>query len=73
MKFDTDKVTLETAMNPLGWVFAEYELGKRITKDMVDFDTDAWDVQVNVHGIVLFRNKETARRLLKIGGWDELS
>ena len=51
-------------MNPCGWVYAEYEPGKRVTKDMVSFDTNREDVQVNVYGVVLFYNTDTAKMLL---------
>ena len=53
-----------TSMNPCGWVYAEYEPGKRVTKDMVSFDTNREDVQVNVYGVVLFYNTDTAKMLL---------
>ena len=48
-----------------GWVFAEYEPGKRVIKDMVTFDTNREDVHVNKYGVVLFYNTDTALRLLK--------
>ena len=52
--------------NPLGWVFAEYALGKRITVAMVSFDcSDREDVQVNKYGVVLFYDMYTAHALLK--------
>jgi hypothetical protein len=47
------------------WVIAEYEPGKRVTKDMITFDTSRPDVHVNKYGVVLFRNTDTALRLLK--------
>jgi hypothetical protein len=47
------------------WVIAEYEPGQRVTKDMITFDTDRSDVHVNEYGVVLFRNTDTALRLLK--------
>ena len=57
---------LHVAINheDLCWVFAEYEPGKRVTKDMVTFDTKRQDVRVNLHGVILFYDSWTARRLL---------
>lgn len=57
---------LETSSNPMSWVFAEYEPGKRITQDMVDFDLDRSDVHVNVHGVVHFYSAQVARQLLRM-------
>jgi hypothetical protein len=49
-----------------GWVFAEYEPGKRVTKEMLSFDIKGrQDVRVNIHGVVLFYNMVTALRLLE--------
>lgn len=49
-----------------GWVFAEYEPGKRVTKEMISFDIKGRrDIRVNPNGVVLFYNMNTARRLLK--------
>ena len=48
-----------------GWVFAEYEPGKRVIKDLVTFDTNREDVHVNKYGVILFYNSDTARLLLK--------
>lgn len=53
-----------TSMNPCGWVYAEYEPGQRVLKDMVTFDTDREDVQVNEYGVVLFYRTDTAKMLL---------
>ena len=47
------------------WVVAEYKPGKRVTKDMITFDTNRPDVHVNKYGVVLFRDNDTALRLLK--------
>jgi hypothetical protein len=57
----------ETSMDPefRFWIFAEYEPGKRITKDMVTFDTNRPDVHVNKYGVILFRYRDTAQRLLE--------
>ena len=49
----------------LGWSLAEYEPGKRVTKDMVTFDTNREDVHVNKYGVILFYNISTAKLLLK--------
>ena len=61
MKFET--VTMDPKF--VCWVIAEYEPGKRVTKDMVTFDTDRKDIHVNKYGVVHFYNTETARILLK--------
>lgn len=58
-------IKLKTATNPLGWVFAEYEPGKRVTADMVSFDCKREDIQVNAHKVVLFYDMNVARLLLK--------
>jgi hypothetical protein len=47
------------------WVIAEYEPGKRVTKDMITFDTNRRDVHVNKYGVVLFYNTDTALMLLE--------
>lgn len=64
---------LDTSANPLGWTFVELSadgqlFSKRLTRDMVTFDTKRKDVRINVHDIVLFYNADTARRLLAIKG-----
>lgn len=46
------------------WVFIEYEPGKRLTNDMVSFDTNREDVHVNKYGVVLFYDTQTARMLV---------
>lgn len=56
---------LFSSMEPIHWVFAEYEPGKRVTKDMVTFNTDREDVQVNEYGVVLFDRTDTAKMLLE--------
>ena len=61
MKIET--VTMDREF--LFWVIAEYEPGKRVTKDMITFDTNRPDVHVNEYGVVHFRNTDTALRLLK--------
>ena len=48
------------------WVIAEYEPGKRVTRDMISFDTNREDVAVNKHGVVLFYDTTTAKCLLSI-------
>lgn len=53
------------ADNPLGWVFAEYAPGQRVTHDMVQFDCDRQDVQVNAHRVVLFHDTHLAMELLR--------
>ena len=59
-------IKLQVSDNPLGWVFAEYSPGQRVLEKMVKFDCrDREDIQVNVHGVVLFYNTDTARMLLK--------
>lgn len=63
-RYDPSKVVLEQSQNPMSWLFAEYEPGKRITSDMVSFDLDRADVHVNVHGVVHFYDAWTARQLL---------
>lgn len=55
----------DVSSNPLGWVVAEFGTGQRVLKDMVSFDLNRSDVQVNVHGVVLFHDTETAKTLLK--------
>ena len=60
MKFET---TMDREF--FGWVFAEYDPGKRVTKDMVTFDTFREDVHVNKYGVVLFRETCTAKMLLE--------
>lgn len=57
---------LLTADNPLGWVFAEYAPGKRVTKDMIHFDTNREDVKINMHGVVLFYDVRIANFLLNL-------
>ena len=53
-------------LEDFGWVFAEYEPGKRVTKEMLSFDIKGrQDVRANIHGVVLFYNTDTARRLLE--------
>lgn len=60
------EIKLQVCDNPLGWIFAEYAPGQRITADMVSFDChDRQDVQVNKYRVVLFYNTDTARALLK--------
>ena len=61
MKIET--ITMDPEFR--NWVIAEYQPGKRVTKDMVSFDTDRKDVHVNKYGVVLFYNTDTALRLLK--------
>lgn len=53
-------------LEDFGWAFAEFVPGKRVTKDMVTFDTKRQDVRVNPNGVLLFYNFDTARRLLAI-------
>ena len=61
MKFDVC-----SNMEDFGWVFAEYELGKRVTKEMISFDIkNRQDIRANSNGVVLFYDIYTARRLLK--------
>ena len=49
-----------------GWVFAEYEPGKRVTKEMISFDIKGrQDIRANSYGVVLFYDIITARRLLE--------
>lgn len=49
-----------------GWVFAEYEPGKRVTKEMISFDIkNRQDIRANSNGVVLFYDILTARRLLE--------
>ena len=60
MKFHTT-----SSHEDYAWVFAEYEPGKRVTKDMVTFDINRMDVRVNVNGVVLFYNRDTAKMLLQ--------
>ena len=49
-----------------GWVFAEYEPGKRVTKEMISFDIkNRQDIRANSNGVVLFYDVYTARRLLE--------
>lgn len=61
MKFET--VTTDPFF--VGWVFAEYKAGHRVTKYMVTFDTNRKDVHVNKYGVVLFYDLYTAQSLLK--------
>ena len=58
------KLQLATNYEDFCWAFAEYEPGKRVTKDMVTFDTEREDVRVNLHGVILFYDFQTARMLL---------
>ena len=48
------------------WVIAEYEPGKRVTKDMITFDTKREDVKINCYGVVMFYDMSTAQCLLSI-------
>ena len=49
-----------------GWVFAEYDPGKRVTKEMISFDIkNRQDIRANSNGVVLFYDVYTARRLLE--------
>jgi hypothetical protein len=60
------EIKLQTSENPIGWVFAEYAPGQRITADMVSFDyQDRQDIQVNKYRVVLFYDTYTANALLK--------
>ena len=59
------KYEVTTDREFFGWVFAEYEPGKRVIKDTVTFDTNREDVHVNKYGVILFYNSDTARLLLK--------
>ena len=53
-------------MEDFGWVFAEYEPGKRVTKEMISFDIkNRQDIRANSNGVVLFYDVYTARRLLE--------
>ena len=58
-------ISFEVSMNPYGWVYAVDDQGRTVTKDMVSFDTDRGDVQVNEHGVVLFYDVHIAKALLK--------
>lgn len=61
-------------MNPACWSFVELSedgqtFPKRLTKEMVTFDTTGReDIQVNEYGVVLFRERDTARRILNVPG-----
>jgi hypothetical protein len=57
-------VRFETSINPWGWHFVSFPDGARLTKDMIDFDVKREDVQVNVYGVVLFREQQVAEALL---------
>lgn len=55
-----------TNYEDFGWVFAEFEPGKRVTEKMVTFQTKLrYNVRVNPHGVVLFESVNTARKLLE--------
>lgn len=60
---------LETVTDPdfYGWVFAEYEPGKRVTVDLVTFDTKRRDVFVNKYGVVYFQTSWLAKNILEGG------
>lgn len=63
-----------TATNPSGWTFVELSedgksFAKRLTKEMVTFDTTGrQDILVNEYGVVLFRERDTARFILRMPG-----
>jgi hypothetical protein len=59
-------VSMESAGINHVWVIAEYEPGKRVTRDMITFDTNREDVAVNKYGVVLFYDTTTAKCLLSI-------
>ena len=61
MKFETTSMDREFPF----WVIAEYEPGKRVTKDMVTFNTNRPDVHVNKYGVISFINRYTAQKLLE--------
>jgi len=48
------------------WIIAEHTLGKRVTKDMITFDTKREDVKINCYGVVMFYDMSTAQCLLSI-------
>lgn len=65
----------DTSMNPACWSFVELSddggqtFPKRLTKEMITFDTkDRQDIQVNEYGVVLFYDRDTARRILSVPG-----
>ena len=60
----TKKYTTLVIANPYGWVMVELADGQRLTKDLVNFDTDREDIQVNEYGVLFFYNKQTADHLL---------
>lgn len=66
MKFCTSMDHSMFRHNTRAWVFAEHSSGKRVTKDMITFDTNREDVKVNCHGVVLFYDRITAQCLLSI-------
>ncbi len=59
----------DTACHPSGWSFVNLTpdgeaFTKRLTKDMLTFDLNRSDIQVNAFGVVLFHDRGTARSLL---------
>lgn len=65
----------DVSSNPSGWSFVEISedggrsFPRRLTKEMITFDTmGREDIQVNEHGVVLFHDRDTARRILSVPG-----
>lgn len=58
------KCSLHVSSNPCGWIYAEYQPGKRVLASMLKSGLDRLDVQVNVHGVVLFYDALSAHQVL---------
>lgn len=59
-----EAIRMEMSRNPAGWTAVSFPDGARLTKDMIDFDLDRPDIQVNIHGVVLFQDQDLAESLL---------